>query len=277
MRSFIQFLLRYHVFFLFLLLELISLWFLFSNNAYQRTFFVHSANRMTGNVLNTYGNLTKFFYLSEVNDSLLAENALLREAMMQQATADSGGRISMLDEHGEMLYSCMPAKVINNTFTLPNNYITLDKGSEDGIVKDMGVITSNGLVGIVKDVSPHFSVVLSVLHSHFHTRVAVKKNNVQGRLVWNGEDPTVVKIVDVSEPGHLEPGDTIVTTGYSAAFPPGYPVGVLKSYGKETGSNFYTLEVELTTAFSRLHYVYVVDYLLKEEQTNLEEESHAGN
>ena len=90
---------------------------------------------------------------------------------------------------------------------------------EDGTVKIWGD-HSNGLVGIVKDVSPHFSVVLSVLHSHFHTRVAVKKNNVQGRLVWNGEDPTVVKIVDVSEPGHLEPGDTIVTTGYSAAFHP---------------------------------------------------------
>ncbi|HCK21804.1 MAG TPA: rod shape-determining protein MreC, partial [Bacteroidetes bacterium] len=142
-----------------------------------------------------------------------------------------------------------------------------------------GVITSSGIVGIVKEVSPDFSVIISVLHGSFHTRVAVQKNDEQGRLVWDGKDSRIVKIIDVSEPGKLEQGDSIVTTRFSMAFPDGYPVGVLESYGKETGSNFYTLKVRLSTDFSRLRYVYVVDYLLKDQQMELElnNNSNVGN
>lgn len=277
MRSFFQFLIRQHVFFIFLLLEIISLWIVFNNNAYQKTFAINSANRFTGNILNTYGDLTKYFYLREVNDSLLAENAMLKQMMMKEGEMDSSGRIQVADADGVILYSATPAMVVNNTYTMPNNYITINKGSNDGIEKDMGVITSNGLVGIVKEVSPHYAVIISVLHSNFHTRVAVKKNKEEGRLEWKYGDPEMVQVIDVSEPGKLNPGDTIVTTGYSLAFPANYPVGVLVDYGKESGSNFYTLNVRLTTKFSRLRYVYVVDYLRKDERNQLENNSTNAN
>ncbi len=279
MRSFFLFLIRNHVFFIFLLLELAALWLVFSNNRYQKSAFIHSANVVTGDVLNTYGDLTRYFYLKQENDSLLAENARLLAMMPDATMVDSAGSVAVLDSSGTMLYSYQPAQVINNTYTFPNNYITINKGSNHGIEKDMGVITSSGIVGIVKEVSPDFSVIISVLHGSFHTRVAVQKNNEQGRLVWDGKDSRVVKVVDVSEPGKLEVGDSIVTTRFSMAFPDGYPVGVLDSYGKVTGSNFYTLKVRLSTDFSRLRYVYVIDYLLKEQQMELElnNNSNVGN
>jgi rod shape-determining protein MreC len=276
MRSFFLFLIKNHVFFLFLLLELTALWFVFSNNAFQKTAFVHSANNLTGNVLNTYGNMTRYFFLREVNDSLMAENAMLRQQILSESLIDSSGEISVRDSSGILVYTCLPAQVINNTYTMPNNYVTINKGSEDGIERDMGVITSSGIVGIVKEVSAHYAVVLSVLHGSFHTRVAIRKNNEQGRLVWKFGDPTMVQVVDVSEPGTLHPGDTIVTTGYSAAFPPNYIVGELVDYGKETGSNFYTLNVRLSTEFSRLRFVYVVNYLYKNEVKDLENAANAS-
>jgi rod shape-determining protein MreC len=278
MRSFFLFLIRYHVFFIFLLLEGLALFLVIRNNRYQQTFFVHSANRLTGDVLNSYNNFTSYFDLREVNDSLLVENARLR-AMHSIPSPNDTSFVYQSDSSGLPLYTFIPATVINNSHTMPNNHITLNKGSRDGIRKDMGVVTSNGIVGIVKDVSEDFAVVLSVLHGSFHTRVAVKRNNEQGRLIWDGYDPTLVTMVDVSEPGELFEGDTIVTTSYSMAFPPGYPVGTLAEYGKAEGSNFYTITVKLTNDFSRLQYVYVVDYRKREEQTELEDQNfnHAGN
>lgn len=272
MRSFLLFLIKNHVFFIFMMLELAALYLIVTNNRYQQTFFVNSANAVTGDVLNTYDNLTSYFYLREVNDSLMQENAQLK-ARLFTANDDSVSSIMVVDTANQPLYSYVPATVINNTFALPNNYLTINKGSLNGIEKDMGVVTSSGIVGIVKEVSPRFSVVLSVLHGSFHTRVAVQRNNEQGRMVWDSKDPTMVKVVDVSEPGVLYPGDSIVTTSYSMAFPPGYPVGTLESYGKTTGSNFYTLNVKLATDFSSIQYVYVIDYLYKEEQGDLESEN----
>ncbi|MFN3939663.1 MAG: rod shape-determining protein MreC, partial [Chitinophagales bacterium] len=147
--------------------------------------------------------------------------------------ADTTSEVKVNDSMGALLYSYIPAIVINNSYTEPNNYMTLNKGALHGIKKDMGVITANGIVGIVKSVSPNYSVVLSVLHGDYSTRVAVKRNNAQGRLQWVYGNPKMARVVDVSEPGMLYEGDTIVTTEFSMAYPPGHPVAILKSYGRE--------------------------------------------
>ncbi|MBP8755344.1 MAG: hypothetical protein KBH39_14040, partial [Chitinophagales bacterium] len=145
MRNFLQFLFRNHVLILFIILEVSSFWLIFSNNLYHNTYFINTANSVSGDVLNTYGNLTNYFYLKQVNDSLMLENISLREQLDLKTIQDSTQIISVNDSTGELLYSYIPALVINNSFTEPNNYITLNKGAKDGIKKDMGVITSNGV------------------------------------------------------------------------------------------------------------------------------------
>lgn len=278
MRNFLQFLLRNHILILFILFELTSFWLVFSNNIYHNTYFINTANNISGDVLNTYGNLTNYFYLKQVNDSLMHENIALREQLDAYTFQDSTTTIPVNDSTGKLLYTYIPAMVINNNFTNPNNYITLNKGAKDGIAKDMGVITSNGIVGIVKSVSENYSLVLSVLHGDYSTRVAVKRNNAQGRLQWIYGDPNLATIVDVSEPGLLYEGDSIVTTEFSMAYPPGHPVGILKSFGREEGSVFYTLNIQLSTNFSTLKYVYVINFLRKEERETLENQAtDAGN
>jgi len=272
MRSFIQFLLRNYAALIFILLELVSFYFVFSYNKFQHTFFVNTANEVSGNVLNTYGNFQTYFTLDKVNDSLVAENAALRAQLRESLAIDTVNQYTAKDSLGRQLYTYIPAEVIGNSYTEPNNYITLNRGSSHGIQKNMGVISSNGIVGQVVNVSENFSVVMSVLHSRFKTPVAIKNNNAQGRLIWEGKDPTTVNMVEVSEPGLLKQGDTIITTPVSTMFPANTIVGTLESYGKEQGRNFYTLDLKLSTNFSALKYVYVVNDLMRTERDSLQME-----
>lgn len=272
MRSFIQFLLRNYAALIFILLELASFYFVFSYNKFQHTFFVNTANEVSGNVLNTYGNFQTYFTLDKVNDSLVAENAALRAQLNESRMLDTVNQYTAKDSLGKQLYTYIPAEVIGNSYTEPNNYITLNRGTNHGIQKNMGVITSEGIVGQVVNVSDNFSVVMSVLHSRFKTPVAIKNNNAQGRLVWEGKDPTSVNMIEVSEPGLLKEGDTIITTAVSTMFPANTIVGTLLSYGKDQGRNFYTLDLKLSTNFSSLKYVYVVNDLMRAERDSLQME-----
>lgn len=267
MRSFFLFIIHNYAIFLFILLELLSLGLVFRFDAYHRTWFINSANGVTGNVLNTYGSFRNYFVLRQVNDSLVKENARLREAL--HPAADDTTHTIVRSASGAVLYTYVPAVVISNSITEPNNYMTIDKGSADGIHRDMGVISSSGIAGKVIATSPHFSLVMSVLNSDFACPVAVKKNNEQGKFRWSGKDPQMIQMVNVSEPGALAPGDTIVTTPASSVFPPDIVIGTLVNYGKDPGKNFYTLDIRLATKMSNIRYVYVVDYLASDELNSL--------
>ncbi|MBK8344897.1 MAG: rod shape-determining protein MreC [Bacteroidetes bacterium] len=277
MRSFFLFIIRHYAVFLFLLLEFISLYFVFTYNSFHNTLFINSANSATGNVLNTYGNFQDYFALREVNDSLMKENALLRQQLFLDDLPDTSASVNR-DTSGKPLFTYIPAEVIGNSFTEPNNYITLNKGSLDGIEINRGVITSSGIVGKVVKVSPNYSVVMSVLHSQFGAPVIIKGNNVLGRVAWEGKSPTHINVIEVSEPGKLEKGDTIETAATSKIFPPGIMVGTIEEFGKKPGSNYYTLDVKLATSFSSLKFVYVVvDPMWTEKETLENSVIDAGN
>lgn len=271
MRSFFLFIIRHYVVFLFVLLEGIAFYLIFTFNSFHNTYFLNSANSLTGNVLNTYGNFQEYFSLRQVNDSLLRENSKLREQLFLAEISDTTRRVAT-DSAGTPLYYYIPAEVIGNTFTEANNYITLNKGSNDGIEVDMGVITSEGIVGKVVKVSPNFSMVMSVLHSSFHSRVGIKRNNAAGRLQWDGRSASHTNVIQMSEPGKLHPGDSIVTLSVSDAFPPGIMVGTMDSYKKDPGSNYYNVHVNLSVNFSALRYVYVVKEPEAKEKIELQQQ-----
>ncbi len=270
MRSFIQFLIRNYAIIIFLLLEAVSFYFVFTYNKFQHTYFVNTAGDLSGNVLNRYHNFKSYFSLDEVNDSLINENARLRAQLEESMIIDSSRSYTMRDSSGKQLYTYIPAEVISNSYTEANNYITLNRGSNHGIQKNMGVISSNGIAGQVVDVSENFSVVMSVLHSRFKASVAIKRNNTQGRLLWDMKDPTVIRMIEVSEQGFPTLGDTILTTSSSRIYPPGILVGTISDFGKEAGNNYYTLDIKLSTDFSSLKYVYVVNDLMRTERDSIQ-------
>jgi rod shape-determining protein MreC len=167
-------------------------------------------------------------------------------------------------------YTFVNARVVNNSIGRRNNFITLDKGTSNGVEKDMGVISSSGVVGIVKDVSLHYCTVMSVLHKNTKISTRFKNSNYFGSLVWNGENHREATFLEIAKHVKFKTGDTLVTTVYSSIFPEGIMVGVVKSWELKPGDNFYKINVKLSTNFANLSHVYIVDNLMKREQLELE-------
>lgn len=168
-------------------------------------------------------------------------------------------------------YSYTSAKVINNSLSLQaDNYLTLNKGKADGVRQDMGVIGPNGVVGKVKSTSEHFSTVTSVLHSGMSIASKIEGKNINATIKWPGLNPRKVELKYVMRHHKPEVGDTIVTSEYNAIFPEGVKVGVISEVYLPEGSADYEITVDLSTDFSALSYVYIVENILKPERDSLE-------
>jgi rod shape-determining protein MreC len=165
--------------------------------------------------------------------------------------------------------------VVNNSTNRRNNFITLDKGSKQGVQINMAVITSTGVVGQVKDVSENFCTVMSMLHSRTTISSKLKKDGSYGPLTWDGKDYSNATLSDIPTHVRLTKGDTIVTSAYSLTFPENIMIGTVESYERESGKYFYTVKVKLSTDFKKLTYVYIVNNMFKEEQEALEKKSES--
>lgn len=270
MRTLADFLLRHGAWFVFLLLAGISCVLLFRGNPYRQAVFMTSAGRVTAGVYSVANSVTGYFHLRSINDDLqqrLAdlemENINLRRRLQradEQLYADSIKPDSVLAP-----YEFIIARVINNSITRPNNFITLDRGSLDGITPEMGVIDQNGIVGIVNVTGPHTSRIISLLNSDLRLCCKVKGSDAFGSLVWDGRSPRQAILEDL--PRHVEfaPGDTVITSGFSVVFPEGIPVGTVVEQLRDADDNFYSLRIDLLTDFATLSTVRVIRNFLKDE------------
>lgn len=270
MRNLIFFIYKYYTFFLFLLLEIVSLVILFRYNNYQKASFLNFTGAASNGIYSTINNASSYFNLQTVNDSLMVENARLRSQLMNAFYQKSYTQTVINDTNYKQQYTYISANIVNNSVTRRNNYITIDKGSDHGIERGMGVICNNGIVGAVQFVSKHFSVVLSFLNSQAKVSVKLRKNNAFGSLVWSGGDPEMASLNDVNKHVPVQDGDEIITSNYSTIYPEGIPVGKIVSHSLEEGENFHSIQVGMYTDFGTLRNVYVIRNLLKAEQTDLE-------
>lgn len=251
-----------------MLLELVCFILIVRYNQNQRTIFLHSANLFAGALLDRYDAATGYFNLREVNDSLALANARYLERISPEGQKAESQTVA---DSLESLFDVIPARVINNSISQNHNYLTLNKGSRDGIRPHSGVITDKGLVGIVRDVSPGFARVMSLLHRQTRISAAIQRSGYFGSLVWRRNDPSFMSLEDVPKHADIKLGDTVVTSGYSAIFPEGILIGVIDDYELESGSNAYKILVHLNEDLSRLDYVYVTRYRAQEELLELEE------
>ena len=270
MRNLILFLTRNYYIILFIFLESLSIFFVFQNNHFQRSHFLNSSNAIAGNIYETYSGITDYFGLREKNDKLAEENVRLRNQLRLSSSNEMKSPLFVNDSlHGKQ-YIYLSSKVVNNSSNRRKNYLTLNIGSKQGVKSEMGVFCSEGIVGIVRDVSENFSSVMSVLHESTRVPVIIKKFGENSILTWNGDDEWHAQMERI--PSHLElaKGDTIVTSSNSSIFPEGIMVGYVESFEKVAGNTFDNLTIKLSTDFNRLSYVTVVNNLMKEEQTTLE-------
>lgn len=270
MRNLIFFIYKYYTFFLFLLLEIISLLIIFRYNNYQKASFLNFTGAASNGVYSAINNANSYFHLQSVNDSLMVENARLHGQLMNAFYSKSFTQNIVNDTNYKQQYTYISANIVNNSVTRRNNYITIDKGSDHGIERGMGVICNNGIVGAVQFVSKRFSVILSFLNSQAKVSVKLRKNNAFGSLVWEGGDPQIAALNDVNKHVPVKDGDEVITSNYSTIFPEGIPVGKVVSHELDEGENFYSISVNMYTDFGTLRNVYVIRNLLKEEQMQLE-------
>jgi rod shape-determining protein MreC len=270
MRNLFRFILQNHVFLLFLLLEIVSFIFIFNFNRYQKSSFLNTSGRITGMIYESYSKVEDFFRLPAANRQLAEENARLRMLLgVSSTTPTLPDSLLLRRTGGENQYRYIAAHVISTTVSRQQNFITLDKGLNDGIRPDMGIVTVGGVAGIITHVSPSFSTGLSLLNTRWNVSAKLARNNYFGSLVWDGTDYRRALLNEIPFHVELAVGDTIVTSGYSTFFPEGILLGTVESFEKEGGDNFYNIRVRLSVDFKSLSWVEVIENARKSEIDNI--------
>jgi len=266
-----QFIVRYQAFLFFLALEAFSGWLVIRNNRYQNAAFFNSSNRIAGGIHNFNNNVTNYFDLKRVNDQLVVENARLQtELSMLQNRLSLANQDSALKEINTSNYNFIPAEVINNSTRRLNNYITINKGRKHQIEPDMAVINSQGIVGKVKSSSGNFTTITSVLHLDVLTSAVLKRSNTLCSVNWDGRDPEKAQVLYVPRHVQVQLGDTVACSGFNAIYPAGVPIGIVSKVDIREESTFYDIEIDFTTKFDQLSFVFVVSNSLKAEKDSLE-------
>jgi rod shape-determining protein MreC len=269
MGNLLRFLIKYQVIFLFLLLETLSFALLVNSTYFQRAKVVSYTSDMT-NVVN--GHITSFLqylHLKEINTSLAEENARLRNQLDWYLSKDTLVRRTSIDSTRGLRYSYIMADVANNSTSKQHNYITINRGIAQGIRSEMGVVSSDGIVGVVLSASKNYATVVSLLNLNFRVSARLKRSGYFGSLSWDGKDARFMNLSDIPQQAKIKVGDTVETTGYSTIFPEGIFVGIVDSY-KVQGGNFFQLKVRLKCDFKKLRYVHVISDFRKNEKETLE-------
>jgi len=268
MSNLLRFLVRYYLFFFFLVLEGVCFYLIAQNSKYHQAAFVNMANSANGKVYQTYSGVTDYLYLRRFSDSLVAENAFLRSQLKESVndrTANPQKQTDTINGKLEQVFTYIPAKVIHNTVSLSANYIFINRGKNQGITAQMGVISPGGVVGQVVNVTDDYSAVMSLLNKNFKVSAKLKNSNYFGTLSWEGKNTTLAKLREIPKHVKIAIGDTIVTSGYSELFPENVIVGKVIRFHAEPEENFLDIDVALSTNMNNLSYVYVVNNLKRKE------------
>jgi rod shape-determining protein MreC len=270
MRNLLIFITKYNAFFLFIIFEISSLVIYIKFNSFQKASFINSTNKVTGTLYAQVDELYSYLSLRETNDSLAKENARLRGQLKASFYIDSVNKKEVKDTIYKQQYTYVEAKVINNSTNRSNNYITINRGSLQGVGKGMGVICSSGIVGKVVFVGPHMSIVQSLLHKDSRFSAMLSKNKEIGYIEWSDDlDPHKGFLKDVSNNAQPHVGEEVVTSEFSL-FPAGIPIGKVSNLRTKNGGFALNMEVKLAVDYGKLQYVNVVINKFAEEQAGLE-------
>lgn len=274
MRNLLLFFVRYHLLFLFLALQGISLYIYIQYNNYQRSVFYNSSNYVVGQFYQRVNNVKSYFNLRTVNNDLAEENARLRALLKESQYIDTSTFRLKEDTTLHQKYMYIDADVIRNTVNLKNNFITLNRGSVHGITEGMGVISSKGVVGKIHTVSANFCTVLSLLNPNTRIPPKIEGNDYFGTLTWDGDNPSFATLNEINMHAPVKEGQRVVTSGYSNIYPENIPIGTIEEKFVPPGENFYKIKVRLFTNFETLQKVYIIKNLLQAEQDTLEKRSN---
>ena len=270
MQQIIYFFQKFKYFLFFLFLEFIALTLTFNNLNFHKSKFVNSANGITGTFYATFSNYKDYIGLRAKNQSLQEENTRLKNDLEKNRLIFSKDTsvVDTLKYHQKYTYT--QAKIINNNYSKAHNFLTINRGKNKGISKEMAVINSKGIIGITENLTNYYTRVQSILNKNSNINARLKGNTAYfGTLKWDGIDYNTVQLHDIPRQAPLKLGDTIETGGKSTIFPEGIPIGVVSKINKRNTANS-NIDVTLFNDMSNLEHVYVVKNLHKQEIQSLE-------
>lgn len=276
MKNIFIFIRRYFNFLFFLVLQILSLVLLVRYNKTYGVVYADVANEITGRINVQYNKVQNYFHLKENNRLLLEENTRLRNMLRTNFESPDSARVTMLDSTVrdttgyQRKFIWLSAKVVNNTVSQQLNYLTLHRGANQGVKKDMAVISPQGVVGTVIEVSENFSRVMSMLHRNSKVSSMLKKGSIPGTAEWDGKDPRYITLRNIPKSVAVARGDSVVTSRYSANFPSDLMVGIVDAVSNDPGSNFLIIRLKTATNFYNLEYVNLVENVQWDEQRRLE-------
>lgn len=272
-----QFIYRVRAFLLFAFLEFLAIWMIVANNSPQGAAFFNRSNELVGNALQKQSDVVQFFSLADANAALVDENARLKRELLElQVRPDSMPLV--IDSVLEANFELKGARVVANSLRFSQNYLNLDKGSKDGIKPGMGVFNSQGIVGRVKSVSENYAIVFSVLNTNLLISAKIKSSDVFGSVRWDGSNTSEVQLLYVPRHVKASKGDTVISSGFNAVFPEGILIGkISKVEVNKADPNYLALTVKLSTDFSKLNYVYLVENTRFQELDSLYRQSDLIN
>lgn len=276
MKSLLNFLLRIHFLLLFILIEIFSISLLVNNNYYQRSRMVNFTRELSGRYHQKLAGLKEYFSLLEINQQLVEENNRLLNIIESTYRSEELFFRNVNDTIFNQRYFYTPAKVVNNSVNKKHNFITLNKGKEQGVKPEMAVVSDGSIVGVVKGVSENFATVISLLNLDFKISAKVKKNGYFGSLSWDGKDFHTAILNEIPLHADVQVGDSIITSGFSSIYPEGILIGYIDNF-EEKGGSFYTIYVKLSTDFKQLNDVNIIGNLTQTEKLEIEQQAIKNN
>ena len=283
MRNIFLFIRRFSTFLFFLVLQIIALSFLFRYNKFHEAAFMGVAGEMTGKVSEKYNTVEYYFKLKKTNEALVKENLELRSLLRQNYEGpDSTHHIAIDSIKIDSLvkiqrFKYYDAKVVGNFVSAQNNYFIIHRGGNQGIQKDWGVISSQGIAGRVVNVSANYATVMSALSRQFTINARLKKGGERGSVKWDGESPLYLIMKDVPKSAQVAKGDTVMTSELSSIYPANIMIGVISEIVDDKSSNFFSLRIKTATNFFNLEYVYIIEDMQAAEKQQLEQAIKKSN
>ncbi|MFA6404230.1 MAG: rod shape-determining protein MreC [Salinivirgaceae bacterium] len=273
MRSLLNFFYTYHFIILFLLMEFFSFFLLIQYNDYQKASFLNSSNQISGIVYKKFSSISQYLSLKDKNLQLMNIITDSRNTSLTSFKQYKVPLINVYDTIYQQQYQFLNATVINNSVNKSNNFLTLNIGRKQGIDKGMAVVSPEGIVGVVKDVSANYASVISLLNQNLKISAMFKKSGYFGSINWNGANYQYITFSELPSHVSVAIGDTVITSGYSAMFPKGELVGIVSEVDKSETGEFIEVKVQLAVDFKKLQHVMVIKNFLLQEQIQLETES----
>jgi len=270
MKNLFAFVIKHNFIFVFFFLQVVCAWLMVQNNGFQGSHVLNSSNSAVSNIYQSAANTKEYFYLKQENDKLALENSVMRNFLKTNYAVVPLTEFKKNDTLYKQQYSYISAKVVNSSVNKRRNFLTLNIGSNQGIAQDMAVMASDGIVGIVTNVSGNFASAMSLLHKDVRVNCQLKKDGSYGPLVWDGVDYRYCLLTDIPTHTKMKKGDTVITSELSGIFPEGIMVGTIESYERKTNESYFTVKVRLSADLKKVNHVYVIKNKFKVERDSLE-------